>query len=469
MQFRSAQEPLRAGKQSRLTGCRAQKKHCRGTIRIASMASETHREADRDHGALTRAPEQLAQIHSELPELPAPEMIPAGEPGTRQKILRAMVTLPFVTVCGLAFGFTAGMLCLALLLPQAPCTRDYVFYWAAGQQLAHHANPYDTVANTLLERAAGLPPNLNPGVMRNPPWALPLVIPLGYISLRVGWLLWALLLLACLLVSVHLLWIIYGRPRNRRYLLGYTFGPALICLLYGQTSLFALLGLVLFLRLHRTRPFMAGISLWLCALKPHLFLPFGIVLVAWVVVSRSYKLLAGAAIAMAASCAITFVVDPLAWTQYSQLAHSSGIEREYIPCLSYLLRSWLNPHSIWLQYLPAVLGCTWALAYFWPRRHAWEWMKNGSPLMLVSILVAPYSWIYDQGLVIPALLQGAFLARSRSFLIALAFLSALVEIALLRSISHPTAMALWTYWTAPAWLVWYLLASHFKRTQIEGT
>lgn len=380
------------------------------------------------------------------------------EPGPRRKILRAAITLPLVTICALAFGFTAGMLCFALLLPQAPCTRDYVIFWAAGQQLAHHANPYDPVASTLLERDAGLPTNLNPGVMRNPPWALPLVFPLGYLSLRAGWLLWALLLFASLVVSVHLLWSIYGRPKNRRDYLGYSFGPALICLLYGQTTLFALLGFVLFLRLHRTRPFVAGLSLWLCALKPQLLLPFGMVLLAWMLVSRSYKLLAGATVAMAASCAITFAIDPLAWTQYAQLARSSGIEHEYIPCLSYLLRAWLSPDSIWLQYLPAVAGCSWALYYFWSRRHTWDWMTNGSPLLLVSILAAPYSWIYDQCLVIPALLQGAFLTRSRNLLIALAFLSALVEIALMRSLSHPKDLIYWTYWTAPAWLAWYLYA-----------
>jgi hypothetical protein len=340
----------------------------------------------------------------------------------------------------------------------APATRDYIIYWATAQQLTHHANPYDMVAVTRAERTAGLPADLQPGVMRNPPWALPLVYPLGYLSPRVGWLLWDMLLLASLAASVYMLWILYGRPRNRRYLLGLSFGPALVCLIYGQISLFALLGLVLFLRLHRSHPFLAGLSLWLCALKPHLFLPFGVALMAWVIISRSYKLVAGAVVAMAASCAIAFLVDPLAWTQYSQFVRSSGIEREYIPCLSFLLRNWLSPHSIWLQYLPAALGCAWALAYFWPRRQAWDWMEHGSPLMLVSILVAPYSWIYDQGLVIPALLRGAYRTRFQSLLVALAFLSALVEVALFRSISHPTAMALWTYWAAPAWLVWYLVA-----------
>ncbi|MGA3080935.1 MAG: glycosyltransferase 87 family protein [Terracidiphilus sp.] len=295
--------------------------------------------------------------------------------------------------------------------------------------------------------------------MRNPPWTLPLVFPFGFLSPRVGWPLWLLLLLACLVVSVHMLWIMHGRPPNRRYLLGYSFGPALVCLIYGQTSLFALLGLVLFLRLHRTNPFWAGISLWLCALKPQLFLPFGAAVLAWVLVSRSYKLLAGAAAALAASSAIAFLIDPLAWAQYSQMMRTSGIDREYIPCLSYLLRYWISPNSIWLQYLPAVLGSAWALGYFWHRRQTWDWLKDGSPVMLVSILAAPYSWIYDQGLAIPALLQAAFQTRFRGLLVALAFLSALVEGALFRSISHPAAMALWTYWSAPAWLVWYFFAT----------
>jgi hypothetical protein len=399
------------------------------------------------------------------PETLAPDMMTNGKTLTQRKILRAVATLPFVTVCALAFGFTAGLLCLTLLSPDAPGTRDYVFYWATGQQLVHHADPYDLDAMKRIERSAGFPARYEAGLMRNPPSALPLVYPLGFVSARVGWVLWSFALLACLLVSIWMLWVIYGRPRNRRYLLGLSFAPALVCLNYGQTSLFALLGLVLFLRLHRTRPFLAGVSLWLCALKPQLFLPFGAALLGWILVSKSYKLLAGAAAAMATSCAIAFLIDPLAWTQYSQMMRSTGIESEYIPCLSFLLRNWISPNSIWLQYLPAALGSVWALAYFWQRRQAWDWLKDGSPLMLVSILAAPYSWIYDQGLVLPALLQGAFQTRFQSFLIALAFLSALVEVALFRSITHHTAMALWTYWSAPAWLAWYILADKIRGAQ----
>ena len=83
-----------------------------------------------------------------------------GEPVTRQKILRAAAVLPFVTVCGLAAGFTAGLLCVAAASSRAPGTRDYIVYWATAQQLAHHVNPYDADAITRLERSAGTSPLL---------------------------------------------------------------------------------------------------------------------------------------------------------------------------------------------------------------------------------------------------------------------------------------------------------------------
>jgi hypothetical protein len=385
------------------------------------------------------------------------------EPLIRQKILRTAAVLPFVTVCGLAAGFMAGLLGVAVVSSKAPGTRDYIVFWATAQLLTHHANPYDEDAITRLERKEGLPLNVKIGYMRNPPWSLPLIYPLGFFSARVGWLLWSTLLLACLAASVRLIWIMYGRPRNSRYLLGLSFAPALYGVLCGQTSLLMLPGLVLFLRMYRTRPFLAGIALGLLALKPHLFLPFGVVLAVWVLVSRSYKLAAGALVAMAASCAITSLIDPLAWTQYFQMVRTAKIDQASIPCLSYLLRNLLLPRSTGLLFLPATLGCVWALVYFWPRRRTWDWTKDGSLLMLVSLLVAPYLWIYDQGMVIPALLQGAFLTRSRNLLIALAFLSALVEIVIFRGLVYPKTMHLWMYWTAPAWLAWYLVARAVER------
>ena len=335
--------------------------------------------------------------------------------------------------------------------------------WATGQQLAHHANPYDVEAMTRLERGAGLPPVYVICYMRNPPWALPMVLPLGFMGMPAGTLAWSLLLLALLLISVRILWKMHGSPKNYLHWIGLSFAPALVCLIAGQTALFALLGLVLFLRLHRTRPFLAGTSLWLCALKPHLFLPFGIVLLAWIVVSRSYRILAGAALALAASCALVYVIDPAAWAQYAQMMRASGIEREFIPCLSIVLRLWVNPQATWLQYVPSAIGCAWALGYFWPRRQRWDWMKDGSLLMLVSLFLAPYCWLFDQALAIPALLQGVYLTRSRILIAVLAFASVLLEVEAASGFKLPSAFHLWT---APAWLAWYLVARATARKTV---
>jgi hypothetical protein len=118
---------------------------------------------------------------------------------------------------------------------------------------------------------------------------------------------------------------LHGCPPNRIHWLGFAFTPALICITIGQTSLLALLGLVLFLRFHRCHPFSAGAALWLCALKPHLFLPFAAALLAWIVVSRSYRLLAGAATALALTSAAAFLVDPTAWPDYIRLMRSAAI------------------------------------------------------------------------------------------------------------------------------------------------
>jgi len=142
--------------------------------------------------------------------------------------------------------------------------------------------------------------------------------------------LWSLPLAACWILCLRMLWILHGRPKRTFRVFGYPFAPwfvlllyapALICVLVGQTGLFALLGLVLFLRFHRSQPFLAGVSLWLCALKPHLFLPFAVVLLLWVIVSRSYSVLAGAAIALGASSVVAALVNPSAWSQYARMMH----------------------------------------------------------------------------------------------------------------------------------------------------
>src|ERR1700728_3727363 len=111
--------------------------------------------------------------------------------------------------------------------------RDFISYWAAGQQLMHGASPYDIEAVRNLERAEGGGKNQPLLVMRNPPVAFFLALPLGLVSPKIGLSLWLLVLLASLSISIWVLWLLNGRPDNRYHLLGYAFAPVRVCLMAG--------------------------------------------------------------------------------------------------------------------------------------------------------------------------------------------------------------------------------------------
>jgi len=371
--------------------------------------------------------------------------------------------LAIVLVSGIALALTALFLCVAPLTGKIAGARDFVVYWSTGQQLVHHANPYDSEAMNRLERGAGLDPGYGILYMRNPPWGLPIALPLGFLGVRLGALAWSLTLLGFLLLSVRLIGELHGQPRSLLNWLGYSFAPALMCVIVGQTSLFALLGLALFLRLRGQRPFMAGMALWLCTLKPHLFLAFGLVLAVWIVMEKQYRVVLGLVVSMAASIGLTWLIAPSAWTQYRQMLRISGIENEFIPCIGVALRMWVNPQSTVLQYLPAMIGCVWALIWYWTKRGRWDWKSDGSLLMLVSLVCAPYCWLFDQALAIPALLFGAYMTRSRLLLAGLALGSVGIEVALMMGVKLPSPLFVWT---APLWLGWYVLATTIRKRDV---
>lgn len=379
---------------------------------------------------------------------------------TRLPNLRAIAEFLVVGICTITFAFTAMGIFAALLGPGAAGSRDFVEYWAAGHQLINHANPYDSDTILKLESSAGFPSGLPTLIMGNPPSALLLVLPLGLFGPTTGELLWLLLLLASLAGSVRMIRTMQGSQKNLLHLLGYSFAPVLSCLLAGQISIFVMLGLVLFLRWHCSHPFLAGASLWFCLLKPQLFVPFGIVLLLWIFLTRSYKILAGTVVAVGLSSTVATILDPQVWEQYAQMMREERIDRILMPCLGSMLRFYVSPHTLWLQCLPASIGCVWAIVYFLKHRDDWSWIEHGSMLMVVSVFVAPYTWFMDQAVLIPALLHSAYVTRSRTLVGVLALMSAIIEIEILTG--PPLLHSAYYLWTAPAWLVWYVLATRQK-------
>ena len=123
------------------------------------------------------------------------------------------------------FGLVAAVYFRGLT-PKSAADRDYIEFWAAGQQLVHHRNPYDVLAIYRLEQQEGMvgvPPRLS----YSPPVGFFFVLPLGFAAAKTGLVFWLLAQLASLGVAVWLLWRLHGRPDSRYHLLAFGFGPCI--------------------------------------------------------------------------------------------------------------------------------------------------------------------------------------------------------------------------------------------------
>jgi len=350
------------------------------------------------------------------------------------------------------------LVCLAVLgaaLSRNAANRDFICYWSSARLLRAHANPYATQAILGLENAAGGAYH-EPFIMRNPPWALFLIAPLGLFSAPVAGFLWLVALIGAALVSVRLLRGETGKPP----LVVYLFAPILGCAMAGQTSIFLLLGIALFFHFHERQPFWAGVALVLPAMKPHLFLLLWPVLLVHSWRTKEFRALAGLAAGLGAAMGVALLFDPHVWTHYMAAMRAEHIEGQYLPNIPCSLRALVPGRPAWVQGVPALLGLLLSARFYWRRRNQWNWRREGAQLLAISAAVSPYSWPFDQLLYLPAIVDMCAARLTRGMVPALAVLNGIGLLLLLTMmpLSSP-AYAL----TGAACLVWFLGARRQAR------
>jgi hypothetical protein len=197
----------------------------------------------------------------------------------------------------------------------------------------------------------------------------------------------------------------------------------------------------------------------LCAIKPHLLLPFGVVLLAWMITRRKWGIFCGAFLALAAESIIAMAFDHAVWRHYLAAMRTERIADEFVPTLGVALRFMVNRAAMWVEFIPVMLGCVWAVWYYQRNRHEWDWRSHGSVLTLVSLAVAPYAWLTDQVLAIPAILFALTGSRrpargSVTLLMAILALTAAQMMSKSTTLYFKPDMAL-----GLVWLAWYLYAT----------
>lgn len=362
------------------------------------------------------------------------------------------------------FSLVAAAYAMSLQGKNAAAT-DFIGYWVAGQQLAHHANPYDPVAAFVLEKAAGYDGS-EARLTPSPPVALFLLAPFGYLGAKAGLFAWTMLQFMSLSLALRVLWQVNGRPSTMLHLFGFVFAPAIASLQAGQLGLFLLLAIVLFLYFVQTRrPFIAGAVLLPCALKPHLFLPLAITLILWTVFTRTYRVLFGTTAVALAGSALTMLFDPRVWTHFVEMTRSATLQDRFTPTLSVVLRVLVAWHAEWPRFVPLAIGCGWALWYFWTRRKRWDWMDQGLVVLLVSLLCSPYAWFTDESVLLPPLITASVRAKQgHRSLVPIILVAAIALVELLSGVKITT---LFYVWTTPAWLACYLLATMRRKGDMQ--
>jgi hypothetical protein len=344
--------------------------------------------------------------------------------------------------------------------------RDSVAYWTAGRLLLRHNNPYDSSKVFEMERDRGYPYD-KPLVLRTPPWSLFMVLPLGILSALWAWLLWIAASVSFLLVAMRLCWNLYGSgkiPQNLFWVVGYLFAPVPACLVAGQMGIMLLLGLVLFLWLEAEHPFFAGTVLILPFAKPHLLFLFWLVIGCWIVLLRKRAIAAGFACALVFATAIACAFDKDVFFHYRQMLVRASIGNEFIPALSGVLRLIFFHRIFWVQFIPMAFGVVWCLSFLFRKGMKWNWRQDGPALLVVSVLVTPYSWLTDEVVLLPAILQAvAFMYTSqrrttflrRIVLAVFACLNGLLLLILIAKIPFATGIY---FWSSIVWFAWYFYA-----------
>ncbi len=338
---------------------------------------------------------------------------------------------------------------------------DFVEYWVAGRLNVHGENPYDVDRVQELEREVGR--EAEAILMWNPPWTLPLVMPLGLLECRAAHFLWLAVLLAVVVWSADALWKLYGGASEHGPLvciLAFTFVPTLVALKVGQISPLVLLGAVLFVVLwKRNYHGLAGAALLLLAIKPHLSYLFWIALLVWCVTQRRWRVLAGGLSAGVASVGLALYFNPAVLSQYwDALAHRPPAQYRS-PTLGMVLRLLLGEDQFRLQFLSLIPGLLWLPIYGWRHRNAWDWSERMPMLLFVSLLTAPYgAWLFDLVLLLIPLIQvlaavrASERAATRS---AAACLYLLFNVAVAAQLSHSAEYFAFV-WMTPALLLAYL-------------
>lgn len=276
---------------------------------------------------------------------------------------------------------------------------------------------------------------------------------------------WLILNIIILFYSALLLW---ERSDSRLWiplLTIFGFSMTVVSLVFGQINFMEVLGLALFLSFQKSnRQYLAGASLVLITIKPHLVILTLPILFLDLLRKKEWKTLAGFFAALTFCFAVLFAFYP-PWIQSFLTVITSGMstvrETPNLNGLLVLLGIYKIGKWIWLVTLAT------GIAWWWKRGHTWDRRTFIDLSITVGLIVSPIGWSYDQiMLLLPILsilswITKGELPRQASTKIVGVMVAANLAAYILRAF---TPSDVWFFWVPLAVLILYLLAVLKRKT-----
>jgi hypothetical protein len=358
------------------------------------------------------------------------------------------------------FAFVGAVVFLAAYMAAAALpVQDLSQYWSAARLVRQNPYSYPLVAE--LERSCGLlvDPTM---VLKNPPWSIPFILPLGFFNYRGAFALWSLFSIVAVTWSSHAIWKELKLPESQApLLLTLFFGPVIVLLMLGQWTTLVLLGLSIFLiAVERRHDWLAGASLLLVLGKPHVALLFLVVLALWILQTRRWAIAISGFLAMLVASLFVMALNPHIFTQFWERTFLVLHETEAYPNLGGML--FLLTGARRLALIPQVAGLIWMAFYWRAHRKNWSWWKHGTVVILCSVVCSFYSFPYDEILALPALLIAYANGNRRLFFVVFTITDLGYFLYIFRVAAHFGYGYMFLWWTATGWLIAYAAAQRPK-------
>lgn len=286
---------------------------------------------------------------------------------------------------------------------------DFVEYWSAYRIFTAGGNPYSESEMLAVQRGLGWTGS-SALMMWNPPWVLPVLVPLCSIPYWLGRELCLLTNLGLLLLVADWLWRFYGGPVPRRWiswLATLFYFPLDTALFLGQISPLILFGVAGFLWAQKRRLyFLAGTFTLLISVKPQLMYLFWFFLILWILKNRHWKVFFGGFGIFLLCSLVVVLINPRTFMNYwTALSSSSGPTPWETPTWGVALRKFLPMAPGWVPFLPSMLGMGIAAGLWFRWQNAFDWDEHWNTIALLSVTSSSFAWTFDWVVLLPVVLM----------------------------------------------------------------